>query len=114
MRRFESGATRDTDEGKLDYESFFSPLVLKRRAEYMHEHRIQADGSLRPGDNWQKGIPPNEYMKSMFRHFMDAWTTHRAGNELGWDDGTQADMAYALCAIMFNAEGYLHELLKEK
>jgi len=105
MRRFPTGATRDDDKEKLDYEGFLSPLVLRRYAQYMHAHRIQADGTLRASDNWQKGIPLDAYMKSAWRHFMDWWMAHR-GHE------TEGGMESALCALIFNAMGYLHELLK--
>lgn len=107
MRTFETGATRDSDEDKLDFEGFLSPAVLTRYAEYLHKHRKQADGNLRASDNWQQGIPLNVYMKSGFRHFMDWWTKHRGG-EAG------EEMEEALCALIFNAMGYLHELLKHK
>ncbi len=106
MRQFETGATRDIDEGKFDYEGFLSPVVLERYAEYMHENRIQADGNLRDSDNWQKGIPKDAYIKSLWRHFMDLWKEHR---NLDTTDGIEV----ALCAIMFNTMGYLHELLSE-
>lgn len=109
MREFETGATRDSDNGKLDYEGFFSPFVLERRAQYMHKHRYQSDGTLRDSDNWQKGMPTEEYMKSMFRHFMEAWTIHRTHVDDGYD---KKALQEALCAVMFNCEGYLHELLK--
>src|SRR5262249_20215749 len=59
-RIFKTGATRDTDTGKLDYEGFLSPLVLKRYAEYMHQHRVMKDGAMRASDNWQRGIPLDE------------------------------------------------------
>lgn len=106
IRTFETGATRDTDDGKLDYEGFLSPLVLRRYAEYMHRHRYQSDGSLRSSDNWQKGIPLEAYMKSGWRHFMDWWGNHR-----GDAGGEDPDIEEALCALIFNASGYLHELL---
>lgn len=104
MRTFDSGATRDGDEDKLDFEGFLSPLVLERFAEYMNRHRVQADGSLRDSDNWQKGIPMDAYMKSMWRHFMDVWMGHRYN----------LPKEEALCALLFNAQGYLHELLKAR
>jgi hypothetical protein len=107
IRTFESGATRDTSQGKLDYEGFLSPIVLKRYAEYMHKNRIQSDGTFRASDNWKKGIPREEYMKSGFRHFMDWWSLHRGYEGRG-------DMEEALCALMFNVQGYLYEYLKEK
>ena len=100
VRTFESGATRDTDDGKLDYDGFLSPLVLRRYAEYMHKNRVQSDGTLRASDNWQKGIPREAYMKSMWRHFMDVWDQHH------WEDGARNE---ALCALLFNVMGYLHE-----
>lgn len=111
-RTFGTGATRDTDDGKLDYEGFLSPIVLERFACYMHENRKMADGSLRSSDNWQKGIPKDVYMKSLWRHFMDLWLLHRgvdfdaSGKELpGIDE--------ALCALLFNVQGYLFEVLKD-
>ena len=105
MRTFESGATRDSDETKLDYEGFLSPLVIDRYAQYMHKHRKQADGKLRASDNWQQGIPMSAYMKSMWRHFMDVWRQWRG---LKGED-TFED---SLCALIFNASGMLHEQLK--
>ena len=108
MRTFETGATRDTDEGKYDYEGFLSPLVLRRYAEYMHKHRKQADGKIRASDNWQKGIPTEQYMKSMWRHFMEVWVLHR----LRASEPIHDDMTEILCALLFNVMGYLHEEIK--
>jgi hypothetical protein len=102
LRQFDTGATRDTDEGKLDYEGFLCPYVLKRFGEYMNKNRVQADGNVRDSDNWQKGIPLDAYMKSAWRHFHDLWTAHREGD----------DVQEHICALMFNVMGYLHETLK--
>jgi hypothetical protein len=107
MRKFESGATRDTDEGKFDYEGFLSPIVLDRFAAYMHENRVQADGNLRDSDNWQRGIPLDAYMKSMMRHFMDVWALHR-----GFVAKSGVGMEEALCAMMFNVMGMLFETMR--
>ena len=106
-RTFDTGANRNSDEGKLDYEAFLSPLVLWKYAEYLHEHRELEDGTLREGDNWQKGMPLSSYMKSMWRHFMDVWIIHR-----GWY--TESLLTDALCGVIFNAMGMLHEIEKEK
>jgi hypothetical protein len=103
---FETGATRNGDAGKFDYEGFLSPLVLERFAQYMNLHRRQPDGSLRDSDNWQRGIPKDQYMKSLWRHFMDVWKIHRGyGGDIPLED--------ALCAVLFNVMGYLHETVKE-
>jgi hypothetical protein len=111
MREFDTGATRDTDEGKLDYEGFLSPRVLERFAEYMNKNRVQADGNVRASDNWQKGIPREAYMKSLWRHFMDVWTLHRTSIPCSVDED---ELQEALCAMMFNVMGYLHEELAEE
>jgi len=107
IRKFKTGATRDTNENKYDYEGFLSPIVLKRFAKYMNKHRIQSDGSLRDSDNWQKGIPKDAYIKSTFRHFLDLWLEHRGFK-------SRENIEEALCAIIFNIQGYLHEEIKEK
>jgi hypothetical protein len=109
VRQFDTGATRDTDTDKHDPEAFLSPIVLARFNEYMHRNRKQKDGSYRDGDNWQKGIPRDAYMKSMWRHFLDLWLYHR-----GYRERATEDIETALCAIMFNAMGYLFEVLREK
>jgi len=104
VREFATGATRNNEEGKYDYEGFLSPLVIERFAEYMHKHRLQADGKLRDSDNWQKGMPRDAYMKSGYRHFMDWWKEHR-GLE------SREGIEEALCALLFNVQGYLHEVM---
>lgn len=107
MRLFETGATRNLDIDKLDYEGFLSPLVIQRFAEYMHKHRQQLDGSLRASDNWQLGLPKEACMKSGYRHFMDWWLYH---------DGykPKEPVEEALCALIFNTQSYLLTLLKER
>lgn len=114
MRTFASGATRNTDTSKLDFEGFLSPLALEAFAEYMHSHRQQTDGVFRDSDNWQKGIPFDAYMKSMWRHFMDFWKLHRGLPAISPEDGHPIDKTEALCSILFNVQGYLHEHLKEE
>jgi len=102
VRVFETGATRDTDEGKLDFDGFLSPYFLRAFAEYMHRHRVQSDGQLRASDNWQRGIPREQYRKSAWRHFFDWWRVHRTG-------GDPVELA---CALFFNIQGDTHEYLK--
>ena len=105
MREFESGATRDDDTNKLDYARGLSPIVLKRYMEYLRKHRKQADGKLRDYDNWKKCIPVPVYQASLLRHVMDLW--------LNLDGYTSEQAAQdSLCAILFNATGLLHEMLK--
>ena len=106
-RNFETGAYRDTDIGKNDYEGFLCPLVLEAYGNYMHKTRFQSDGKLRDSDNWQKGIPKKQYIKSAWRHFLDLWKYHRGHKIKGEIDD-------AICGLLFNIMGYYHEHLKEK
>lgn len=106
-RTFETAATRSLDDDKLDFEGFLSPYVLTRYAEYMHQNRHMADGSLRDSDNWQKGIPRKSYMQSAWRHFMDVWSIHRGRP-------AREDLEQAICGCLFNLMGYLHEIVKER
>lgn len=108
IRSFPSGATRDQDADKLDFEGFLSPLVLQMFAEYMHKHRVQSDGTLRASDNWQKGIPLEAYAKSLHRHFHSFWLHHRGHPQLANEDAVSA-----LMGMLFNVQGYAHELLKQ-
>lgn len=121
VRAFATGATRDTSTNKPDYEGFLSPAAIRRFGEYMMEHQRQSDGSIRPSDNWQKGIPLDVYVKSAWRHFHAVWEKHRSA--LIADGGIQEyDFADAdlkvfeddLCALWFNVQGLLHETLKLK
>jgi hypothetical protein len=112
VRQFETGATRSADSDRDDPEGYLSPLVIDRFNEYMTKHRVQADGSLRDSDNWQKGMPLASFMKGMWRHFLHLWTRHR-GYPVR-DPKAAIDIEEDLCAILFNTQGYLHQLLKEK
>lgn len=114
IRTFGTGATRNLDDSKNDYEGFLSPTVIKAFGDYMTSHRKQKDGTTRDSDNWQKGIPIDVYMKSMFRHFMDVWTIHRGGTAISPDSGEQVDLVEALNAMLFNVQGMMHETLKER
>ncbi len=105
FRRFNTGATRDTEEKKFDFEGFLSPLAVERYGEYMDRHRTMNDGTTRESDNWQKGIPLDAYMKSLIRHVQDCHLEHRGYK-------SREDMENALCGVLFNAFGYLYEILK--
>jgi hypothetical protein len=114
IRTFETGATRNLDHNKIDYEGFLSPTALHAFGEYMHGKRVQADGTLRASDNWQRGISIESYMQSMWRHMMDVWLLHRGHSPKQPETGLPVDKVEALCALLFNVQGLLHETLKEK
>ena len=113
VRTFDTGATRDQDQTKYDFEGFLSGPVLMEFAAYMSKNRVQSDGNVRASDNWQKGIPLDAYMKSAFRHFMDWWQLHRGYKVVRPENGVEQDMREAICGLLFNVQGYLHEYLKD-
>jgi hypothetical protein len=106
-RRFPSGALRDHDHDKLDFDGCLSPAVIERFAQYMAAHRHLRDGSIRRDDNWQKGMPLDSFRKSAWRHFFDFWRLSRTS-------GSPDQIERALCGVLFNIQGYLHEHLKSR
>lgn len=109
MRTFGTGATRDIEEGKLDFEGFLSPIVLEAYGNYMNKHRKQADGKLRDSDNWKKHFGKNHYevcMKSLLRHVMDLWL-----EEEGW--ASRDGIEDALMGSLFNIMAYADKYFKE-
>lgn len=107
VRTFETGAIRNLDTTKLDYEGFYSPQVMEAYATYMNFNRDLIDGTRRDSDNWQKGIPMAQYMKSGYRHFMEWWSWQR-----DYKAHIKEGIVWALCGLLFNVQGYLHEYLK--
>ena len=112
MRQFETGATRDTDKDKLNYVKALSPIVLQRYVEYLGAHRLQSDGQLRDWDNWKRGIPHDTYSESLVRHVLSVWLLHQGFP--AYDNHGPVTLEDSLCGVIFNAMGYLHELLKKK
>lgn len=111
MRQFSTGATRNDTANKPDYEGFESPLVIRAYGTFMQSHRNLPDGGVRDSDNWQRGIPLESYMKSAWRHFHEVWSLHRGYTAID-SDGHSIGVVEALCALRFNIQGYLHEVLK--
>ncbi len=108
MRSFDTGAVRDTLDGKLSYMRALSPEVLRRYVEYLDRHRTCADGTLRDFDNWKKGIPLDVYADSLLRHTFDVWQF-----VLGNEPSEMTTLDDLLCAVIFNASGMLFELSVE-
>jgi hypothetical protein len=111
IRTFDTGATRDTAEGKSDHRGFLSPQVLQRFGEYMTKHRRQPDGTLRASDNWKKGIPQVEYLSSALRHLVDLWALMEPITPTVVEETVVQDL---LCALLFNVQGLLFERLKNR
>jgi len=109
MRTFESGATRDTGEGKLNFAGFLSLPALTQYAKYMNMNRLQSDGKIRAADNWKAGFPIESYVESAFRHYLDWLKYHQSDNRT---PEMNNEGVAAVCGLVFNAMGFLHEWLK--
>jgi hypothetical protein len=95
-RSFTSGAIRDIDQGKPNFPECFSYLAFWRYGEYMRK------ASSKYGENnWQKGIPAEEYEKSLMRHLV-RYFANKQGASLEPDQDH-------LSAAMFNLMGLMHE-----
>jgi len=125
VRKFESGATRDTSNGKFEYVGFMHPLGDYSFARYMHQHRFQSDGTMRDSNNWWNGFGFETIIQSLARHVEDLKLLHlgyhvfekRDGDNVekkvffecplelpdGYEEVTIED---ACNAIRFNAEAY--------
>lgn len=108
-RIFDTGATRDSNNNKLAYDQGLSMQVLQTYMEYLNKHRVMKDGSLRSFDNWKLGIEVPAYRESLMRHTID---TIRKSKGLPLRE--ESDLKSLLCAVIFNASGWLfEELVKE-
>ena len=106
MREADTGATRDVANTKPQYEGYNASIVEWRYGQYMLKHQEQTDGVTRASDNWQKGMPRQWFIDSLYRHFVDVVLYHDNHPEIMTED-----IEEALCAILFNAKGYLYEVL---
>lgn len=112
MRKFEGGATRDSIKGKLSFVRALSPIVIQRYVQYLEGHRDLPDGTKRDLDNWKGGLPALIWLEGGDRHHRATWLIHD-GFEAR-DNHGPVTLEDSLCGIIFNASGWLHDLLKEK
>lgn len=133
LRKFNGGAVRDSDKGKIHYLGIRHPLVEHSFGLYMLKHQTCADGTMRKADNWWDGWSESVSLDSMLRHVADLEAlhaglfvykerdkngehTHILTKELknlkdviGFEQVTEED---CLNAIKFNCNSYLLEILK--
>lgn len=76
MRKFASGALRDTADGKFEFLGFMHPVLDHSFASYMHEHRKMPDGSMRDSNNWWSGFGKEASIQSLVRHVEDLKAIH--------------------------------------
>lgn len=97
IRRFATGAVRDSDKGKEDYVEGISWLALQRYARYMDSK------SLRYGrGNWIRGLTSECLIASMLRHVQKFMAE--------WQYGICDEKDDHLSAVAFNLLTLMHEL----
>jgi hypothetical protein len=111
MRKFKTGSTRDTADDKLDLHKYTHPLVELEYGKYMKRHSKMRDGSLRDGDNWQKGFPNDVLLGSAKRHLLD-WELLEQGYEVT-ERGEPVRLLDTLNALKFNVNARIHSLVKD-
>lgn len=100
VRKFSSGAIRDIDDGKENYVESISWLSLRRYARYMKKVSVKYGEG-----NWIKGIPIQEYEKSLLRHIQKYFSAKYNGVDI------EPEVDH-LSAAMFNLQGLMHEYEK--
>ena len=96
-RKFETGAIRDSGEGKEDFIETISWRAFKRYAKYMtSKKKTYGEG------NFKKGIPIESYEQSLVRHLQKYL-------ENKYEGGTVEVEEDHLSAIIFNTFGIMHE-----
>lgn len=104
MRKFKSGATRSSSDGKFDFVGFRHPLVEKSFGKYMNKHRIQEDGNLRPANNWWGGWDKSVSIQSLVRHCEDLQAIYAGYDVWKVRDKNGEETRYLKLGTVFNLE----------
>lgn len=102
ITKFDTGAIRDTQDGKESYVETISWLAFKRYAQYMTGKKKKYGSG-----NFKKGIPIDNYEESLVRHIQK----YLANKYEGGDVEVNEDH---LSAIVFNCFGIMHEESRKK
>jgi len=97
MRKFTTGAVRDSDDKKEDYIETISWTAFRRYAQYMTSKKSRYGQG-----NFKKGIPIESYEQSLVRHLQK----YLANKYEGGVDEKEDDH---LSAMVFNIFGIMHE-----
>ncbi len=94
---FQTGAIRDSQEGKEDYIETISWTAQKRFAKYMTDKKMKYGAG-----NFKKGIPISSYEQSLVRHLQKYL-------ENKYEGGSTEPNEDHLSAMRFNIDGIMHE-----
>ncbi len=101
IRKFTTGAVRDSEDGKESYGETISWTGLRLYAEFMTSKKKKYGEG-----NFKKGIPDESYEESLIRHYQKYMENkyEKGDREIGDIFGNYMH----ICAIIFNAFGLLH------
>lgn len=102
ITNFDTGAIRDSQEGKPDFVETVSFTAHRRFVEYMTGKKKKYGAG-----NFKKGIPIESYEKSLLRH-VDKYFRNK------YENGNDEPNEDHLAAIRFNVDGIMHEEEQEK
>lgn len=97
IRKWKSGAIRDSEEGKEDYIETISWRAFKRYAKYMTACKVKYGEG-----NFKKGMDIPNYERSLMRH-MQKYLENK------YEGGTVEVENDHLSAMLFNIFGIMHE-----
>lgn len=97
LTKFESGAIRDSQEGKEDYIETISWTAFKRYSQYMTGKKKKYGAG-----NFKKGIPIESYEQSLVRH-LQKYLANK------YENGMTEKEDDHLSAMVFNIFGIIHE-----
>ncbi|MFM9826722.1 dATP/dGTP diphosphohydrolase domain-containing protein [Flavobacterium sp.] len=97
IRKFESGAIRDSENGKEDYIETISWIAFRRYAQYMTKCKEKYGAG-----NFKKSIPIDSYECSLVRHLQKYLANKYESQDIEKE-------SCHLCAMLFNIFGILHE-----
>lgn len=100
--KFNTGAVRDSQEGKIDFVEPLSFTALHRYMGYMTEKKKKYGEG-----NFKKGIPIESYERSLMRH-IDKYFRNK------YENGNDEPNEDHLAAIIFNTFGIMHEEEQQK
>ena len=99
MRKFGSGAIRDSDDSKENYIESIPWLALRRYAAYMKsKEKVYGKG------NFKKGIPIESYEESALRHVQKYISNKYEGGEFELDQDHLSAVLFNIFGIMFEEE----------
>lgn len=97
IRKFGTGAIRDSENGKEDYTETISWTAFRRYAEFMTENKKRYGGG-----NFKLGIPIEAYERSLIRH-LSKYMINK------YEKGSLEPNVDHLSALLFNIFGIMHE-----